>query len=260
MSKEFKVLKQCLSSAGKILKKHFNKTSYTLKGRANLLTKADLESQREILKIIKGNFPTHAYLAEENANKKSRSDFLWVIDPIDGTTNYAHGFPAACISVALLKNGTSFLGGIYDPFRNEMFTAQKGKGSFLNGKRIRVSKTQKLSRSLLFTGFPYDRAKRPMYYCKFYIDFLKVSHGVRRSGSAALDMAWVACGRVDGFWELKLNPWDVSAGKLLVEEAGGKVTDFHNKPWKDIANYGKQTLATNSKIHTQMSKIVKRNL
>ncbi len=260
MNREMQTLKQALHSAGKVLLRYFGKTSYKLKGPSNLLTKADLESQRTVLSLIKREFPAHDYMAEEDAAKNTGSRFLWILDPLDGTTNYAHGFPAACVTMALLKDGKPVLGGTYDPFRDELFLAARGKGATLNGRRMRVSTVSKLSEALLITGFAYDRAQRGKFYCSFFLDFIKICHDARRSGSAALDMAWTAAGRVDGFWEFKLNPWDVAAGRLLVEEAGGKVSDFSGTPWHKPGDYGAQTLATNRKIHPAMLSIIKRGL
>jgi len=252
MEKELSTLKQCLEGAGKILKKHFRKIPYSLKGRANLLTCADLESQKLVLGIIRKNFPMDDFLAEENAARETGAEKLWIIDPLDGTTNYAHGFPASCVSVGLVKNGKPFLGGVYDPFMEEMFIAAKGKGARLNGKLIHVSKTKRLEDSLLLTGFPYDRAENGAFYCAFITEFLKICHDIRRSGSAARDMAWIAAGRADGYWEHHLNPWDVSAGRLLVEEAGGTVTDFTGNQWGNPKDWGQQTLCTNNLIPAEM--------
>lgn len=258
--KEKTVLVNALKTCGGILRHYFRKTDYSLKGKGNLLTKADLESQKAALKIITAAFPEHDYMAEEEAERKSGSPYLWVMDPLDGTTNFAHGLPASCVSIALLKNGTPVLGGVIDPFRDELFIAQKGAGATLNGKKIQVTKTAKLKDSLLFTGFPYDRHLRGRFYCNFIVDFLKICHDVRRSGAAALDMSWLAAGRADGYWEFHLKPWDVAAGRLLVEEAGGEVTAFNGKPWTDINQYGKETLVTNGLIHAEMLRIIKRNL
>lgn len=260
MNREMEVLKKGLLQAGKVLTRHFGRINYKLKGPSNLLTKADLESQRTVLALIKRNFPEHDFLAEEEARKDTGSRWQWILDPLDGTTNYAHGFPAACVTMALLKNGKPAISGTYDPFRKELFLAARGKGATLNGKRIRVSAVKELSASLLLTGFAYDRAERGEFYCSFFVDFIKICHDARRSGSAALDMAWTAAGRVDGYWEFKLNPWDVAAGRLLVEEAGGKVTDFEGKPWGRADDYGKQTLASNGKIHKAMLEVLQRRL
>lgn len=260
MRREREVLRGALLKAGAVLKRYFRKTGYSLKGPSNLLTRADLESQEAVLELITRNFPAHDYLAEEQASRLTGAESLWVLDPLDGTTNYAHGFPAACVSIALLKGGKPALGGVYDPFREELFAAERGKGAFLNGKRLRVSAVRRLSRSLLLTGFPYDRARFGSFYSSFYVDFMKICHDIRRSGSAALDLAWTAAGRADGYWELKLNPWDVAAGRLLVEEAGGKITDFEGKPWKEIGAYGVFTLASNGLVHSEMLAMIRRRM
>ncbi|MFA6004723.1 MAG: inositol monophosphatase family protein, partial [Elusimicrobiota bacterium] len=194
------------------------------KGRANLLTQADQESQAAILGLIRRRFPDHDFYAEEKARKDTGAEFSWIIDPLDGTTNFAHGYPACCTSIALLRHGRPVWAGINDPFRGERFLAEAGRGARLNGRPIRVSKTRRVEDSLLITGFPYDRAQRSRIYTEFYRKFMIRCHDVRRSGSAALDLAWIAAGRADGFWEFKLSPWDVAAGLLLVREAGGKVT------------------------------------
>lgn len=248
------LLKEVLLEAGKILRGSIGKVTYRYKGFKNLLTQTDLKSESLIRGKISEFFPDHGILSEETAPKLSSSPYLWVIDPVDGTTNFAHSFPVACISVALLKNETPALGGIYDPFRDELFLAEKGRGAFLNGKKIKVSSVKKLEESLVMTGFPLE----PHFegYLKLYRRFLSVCHDVRRSGSAALDLAWTACGRLEGYWEFKLNPWDVAAGKLILEEAGGKVSDFQGRPWKGVSNFGKETAASNGKVHSQMLKIL----
>ena len=252
------LLETALLRAGKVLSRHFGKIGYKQKRRADLLTIADLESQKAVLDAIRKNFPGDDYKAEENEEKLTGAEYLWIIDPLDGTTNYAHGYPAACTSIGVLRNGKPRLGGVYDPFRKELFLAQKDGGAFLNGKRLGVSKTARMADSLLITGFPYDRAERADYYLAHFKSFMMRSHDVRRSGSAALDMAWIAAGRADGYWELELNPWDVAAGVLLVEEAGGRVTDFGGKPWKDWTVMGKRTLATNGRIHASMLATLRR--
>jgi myo-inositol-1(or 4)-monophosphatase len=258
MEKEIRVLNACLSGGGAILKKHFRKVNYALKSRANLLTKADLESQKFVLGLLNKNFPQDDILAEENYSRITGARRMWIVDPLDGTTNYAHGYPVSCVSVGLVENGRPLLGGVYDPFRDELFLARRGHGARLNGKKISVSKAAKLEDSLLLTGFPYDRAERGAYYCSFITEFIKICHDVRRSGSAALDMCWLACGRADGYWEMHLNPWDVSAGRLMIEEAGGKVTDFSGKPWGDPQTWGKETLVSNGKIHKRMLDLIRK--
>jgi len=252
------LLKSTILRAGKVLTRHFGKVSYKQKRRADLLTIADLESQKTILDAIRHAFPKDDYKAEEDEVKLTGAEYLWIIDPLDGTTNYAHGYPVSCVSIGVLKNGTPQLGGVYDPFRKELFLAQRNKGATLNGKRLGVSKTNIITDSLLITGFAYDRAERADYYLARFKAFMKTSHDVRRSGSAAMDMAWIAAGRADGFWEYELNPWDVAAGLLLIQEAGGRVTDFNGNEWKDWREMGKRTLATNGRIHASMLKILRR--
>ena len=252
------LLKSVILRAGKVLSRHFGKVSYKQKRRADLLTIADLESQKTILDAIRKHFPGDDYKAEENEERLTGAEYLWIIDPLDGTTNYAHGYPVACTSIGVLRNGTAHLAGIYDPFRGELFLAQKDKGATLNGKRLSVSKTDIITASLLITGFAYDRAERADYYLARFKSFMKTCHDVRRSGSAALDMAWIAAGRADGFWEYELNPWDVAAGLLLVQEAGGTVTDFVGRPWDSWRVMGKRTLASNGKIHKAMMNILRR--
>ncbi|MFI5347387.1 MAG: inositol monophosphatase family protein [Elusimicrobiota bacterium] len=252
------VLKTALDRAGKVLARHFGKVSYRQKRRADLVTVADIESQKTILRTIRQAFPDDDYKAEEDAVKLTGAEFLWVIDPLDGTTNYAHSYPASCVSIGVLRRGVPVLGGVYDPSRRELFLAEKGKGATLNGRRLRVTPTRRVADSLLITGFAYDRAERADFYLARFKAFLTVCHDVRRSGSAALDMAWIAAGRADGFWEFQLNPWDVAAGWLLVQEAGGKVTDFDGRRWKTMADMGARTLATNGRVHAEMRKILRR--
>ncbi|OGR49060.1 MAG: hypothetical protein A2021_00180 [Elusimicrobia bacterium GWF2_52_66] len=269
--KEMTVLNRALAGGGEILAAKFGHVGYRLKGRANLLTEADLASQKKIKAVIRAAFPEDGFLAEEDENPglcagrvrggpPSKNGRLWVIDPLDGTTNYAHGFPAAAVSIALVAGSELLVGGVCDPFRREVFTASRGGGAFLNGRRLTVSKVSSISKALLVTGFAYDRADKADFYCSFFSDFMKLSHDVRRMGAASLDMAWLAAGRTDGYWEFSLKPWDVAAGRLLVEEAGGCVSDFAGTHWKDIAAYGTQTLATNGFIHAEMLKRIKKNL
>lgn len=243
---------QALERSGKILRRHFGRARVSYKGRADLLTQADLESQEAVLALIKKRFPDHDYKAEEKGVKATGSEFVWVLDPLDGTTNYAHGYPAACTSLALVRRGKPLVGGVYDPFRDEAFLAEAGRGARLNGKKMSVTKTPDLAHSLLISGFPYDRAEKSRFYLEYFRRFMERCHDVRRSGTAALDMAWVAAGRADGFWEFGLSPWDVAAGLLLVGEAGGEVTDFEGKPWRTLDEFGRRTLATNGKIHKEM--------
>jgi len=251
------LLKSVILRAGKVLRKHFGKVGYRQKRRGDLLTVADLESQKTVLDAIRRSFPDDDYKAEEDEVKDTGAEYLWIIDPLDGTTNFAHGYPVSCVSIGVLKRGTPYLGGVYDPFRDELFLAQRGKGAALNGKRLGVSKTDIIKDSLLITGFAYDRAERADYYLARFKSFMTKCHDVRRSGSAALDLAWVAAGRADGFWEYELNPWDVCAGRLLIEEAGGTVTDFVGLPWNDWRSMGKQTVASNGRVHAEMIAILR---
>ncbi|MBI5208963.1 MAG: inositol monophosphatase [Elusimicrobia bacterium] len=251
-----KTLTAALRRAGQVLRRKFGKVTYSTKARANLLTEADLESQRVILAAIRGRFPDHDILAEEGHASIRGAEFLWVVDPLDGTTNYAHGFPVFSVSIGVLRRGRPFLAGVYDPMKDECFTAAKGKGAFLNGERLKVSPTASLSKALLITGFPYDRDQRSGYYVEFYRAFLDICHDIRRSGTAALDMAWVAAGRADAFWEFGLSPWDVAAGRLLVSEAGGTVTDFGGRPWQGLETFGRQTLASNGRVHREMLGVI----
>lgn len=224
------------------------------KGAVNLVTEMDLLSEKVIVSSIRQCYPNHRLLAEERAVKEEDSPYRWIIDPLDGTTNYAHGYPTFCISIALEKDGQVVLGVVYDPMRDELFVAEKGKGARRNGRKIFVSSTLKLSQSLLATGFPYDLRESPANNFDHFRNFSLRVHAVRRAGAAALDLCYVAAGHFDGFWEMKLGPWDLAAGSLMVEEAGGKVTDFQGKP---LGLDGKRVLASNGKIHREMIQVLK---
>lgn len=243
--------------AGQILlEKYGRKINISKKGDINLVTEADLASEKLIIERIKTYYPKHSILAEESGEAViigGENKFKWIIDPLDGTTNFAHGYPAFCVNIALEHESEIVVAVTFDPTRNEMFSAEKGNGAFLNNRRIYVSETEKLSESLLVTGFPYN-FKEKENFARHLTDFLLFSRGVRRDGSAAIDMAYVACGRFDGFWEEGLNPWDVAAGKLLIEEAGGKVTYYDNSPF---SIYSPPILASNGFIHAEMSEILK---
>lgn len=251
-------LHEALDKAGRVMRKRFGKVTMRYKGRANIVTAADLESQEAVLSVIRRRFPGHDFRAEEDAVKDTGSDFVWIIDPLDGTTNYAHGYPVSCVSIGLLHRRRPLVGGVYDPFRDELFAAEAGRGARLNGRKMSVSRIAGLESSLLITGFAYDRAERSRYYVEFYRKFMTLCHDVRRSGCAALDLAWIAAGRADGFWEFNLSPWDVAAGMLLVAEAGGKVTNFSGTPWTRYNEFGKETLATNGRVHGTMLAILKK--
>jgi myo-inositol-1(or 4)-monophosphatase len=222
------------------------------KGRiGDLVTEADKKSEAEILQIFKLHLPHHQILAEESGKVGSNdSEYLWAIDPLDGTTNYAHGYPVAAVSIGLIVAGVPQIGVVYNPFRNELFRAATGLGATCNRRPIRVSQAQELTQSLLVTGFAYDRRE---ILDNNYAEFCYLTHltqGVRRGGSASIDLTDVACGRLDGYWERGLSPWDITAGIVIIREAGGKVTAYDNSPL-DI-NSGR-LLATNGKIHQNLS-------
>ena len=256
MNKEFTVLQECLQLAARLIRRHMGKVSFELKGKANLVTQVDLAVQKAVLSHIRKNFPDHDYLAEEDGLKNTRSPYTWVLDPIDGTTNFAHTFPQCSTSLALFYKNEPVLGGVINPITHEIFLAQKGKGATLNGKKIHVSKTTSVGDSLLITGFPYNRFHRMEELLNRFALFMNASHDIRRLGSAALDLCWLAAGRADGYWEDNLNPWDVSAGVLILQEAGGKVTDYSGKKFRKIKDYGSTLLASNGKIHKSMLEIL----
>lgn len=240
--------------AGEILKMKFGKIKrIDFKGEINIVTEADYMSQEFIKKSIKGKFPEHSILSEEGVEIKSLSSFRWIVDPLDGTTNFAHGLPLFSVSIAVEHEGEIFTGVIYNPILKELFWAERGKGAFLGKKRIRASKTDSLSKSLLSTGFPYDIREDPNNNLDHFSRFTLRAQAVRRLGSASIDLCYVACGRFDGFWELKLFPWDVAAGILMVEEAGGKITNFKGFS-TDI--YSKEIVASNGIIHDEMIKVL----
>lgn len=233
-----------------ILKNHKNIKKITFKkGHFNLVTNVDKETEDIIVRAIKSKFPSHSIIAEESGLHNQDPAYQWFIDPIDGTTNFAHSYPFFCTSIGFAKNGVIQFGIVKDPISGDTYTAIKGKGAKLNGKKISVSSAKNLKESLLATGFPHDK-KKSKYSNFYYFRTLTLeSQGVRRDGAAALDLCYVASGKLDGFWEQKLNPWDVAAGMLILTEAGGKVTDFQGKQY---SVYGKEILATNGKIHKEM--------
>lgn len=221
------------------------KIGFELKGEFDLVTEADRTSEKFIVESLEKLYPTHAIVAEEGGGQKGSSEFRWYVDPLDGTTNFAHGFPAYNVTLALERDGELIAGVIFDPTRDEMFSAERGSGAFLNGAPIGVSKTSKIETSLMATGFP-SRKRHLNTNIHFYYQMAMSSHGVRRAGSAALDLAYVACGRLDGFWEFSLNPWDMAAGVLLIREAGGVCTDMRGNP---LDLRGPHVLADNGAVH-----------
>lgn len=244
--------------AGQILLDKFGrKINISKKGDINLVTEADLASEKHIIEKIRSYYPKHSILAEESGESlvvvENDNAWKWIIDPLDGTTNFAHGYPCFCVTIALEHNGEIVVGVTFDPTRDELFAAEKGQGATLNGRQIHVSDTEKLSESLIVTGFPYDFKQR-QDFARHLTDFLLYSRGVRRDGSAAIDMAYVACGRFDGFWEEGLHPWDVAAGVLLIEEAGGRVSYYDDAPF---SIYAPPICASNGSIHAEMLNILK---
>ena len=232
--------------AGALLMGYFRQhVKVEYKGDADLVTVADRSSEILIRERLRQHWPTHDILGEEGGLQDTGSDYRWYVDPLDGTTNFAHGFPVFCVSMGLDYRGSRIAGVIYDPTRDELFAAEQGSGAYLNQQRIHVSKTAKLSECLLGTGFPsHKRHQNPNIF--FYHQLTLHTHGVRRAGSAALDLCCVACGRYDGFWEFNLNPWDTAAGVLIVQEAGGMVTDFKGGPFQ---LHSRETMASNGLVH-----------
>lgn len=221
------------------------------KGPMNLVTEADKRSEELIISRLRGQFPGYRIVAEEGSGQESSSDYCWYVDPLDGTTNFAHGFPVFCVSLGLAFRDDVVAGVVFDPTRQEVYTAERGAGAFVNGKRLEVSKIERLSESLLATGFPPFGGRYEQNF-QYYIRFTGTSHGVRRAGSAALDLCWVAAGRFDGFWELKLHPWDKAAGVLMVTEAGGRVTDIAGGRFNLLGN---EVFASNGLIHDAMLRV-----
>ena len=226
------------------------------KGAIDLVTEIDLQIEREFRQMIAGRFPDHAVLGEEfeaTGDRERAPSHCWVIDPVDGTTNYAHGLPIFCASLALEIDGEPVVGTIYDPTRRELFTAERGQGAWLNGEPLRVSAADTLLDSLLVTGFHYGIQRDPEELVGLFREFLTRARAVRRLGSAALDLAYVAAGRFDGYWESKIQPWDIAAGALIVTEAGGRVTTVSGEPFRSRAG---SVLATNGGIHEQMLEVI----
>jgi myo-inositol-1(or 4)-monophosphatase len=241
-------------AAGSLQKERFGGAfAINFKGETNLVTEVDQACEALIVETIRNRHPGHDILAEENDYASLRSGFTWVVDPLDGTTNYAHGIPWFCVSIALEIENVIGIGVIYHPMMEQLFTVVKGEGAFLNGERLSVSHRAPLRQGLLATGFPYDRATDPDNNFDNFFKFQMAARAVRRFGAAALDLAYVATGRLDGFWESKLHPWDVAVGALLVEEAGGVVTGYDGEPY-DIRNH--RIVASNGRIHREMLAIL----
>jgi myo-inositol-1(or 4)-monophosphatase len=238
--------------AGALLMEYFArgvKTEYKGSGTVDVVTDADRASEKLIVESLRAAFPNHGIVGEEGSRTQSQGECLWYVDPLDGTTNFAHGFPVFCVSMGLVRNGEVIAGVVFDPTRNELFAAESGSGTTLNGRRIHVSRVPNLGESLLGTGFP-SKKRHANPNIHFYHQLTLKSHGLRRPGSAALDLTCVASARYDGYWEFNLNPWDTSAGVLLVEEAGGTVTHIDGSKFDVAAS--RDVLATNGLIHQQL--------
>ncbi|MDB5247671.1 MAG: inositol monophosphatase [Segetibacter sp.] len=249
------MLKQTLINAtfagARVLQQYFNGT-FTVSSKSNindLVTQADIESEKAIFEVIKSEYPDHFILSEETGELKSSSNIKWIIDPIDGTVNFANGIPICCVSIGIEQDGKMILGAVYNPFINEFFFSERGSGATLNDKKIQVSDKADLTRSCLVTGFPYSYLDVPNGPLEVFETLIRANIPVRRLGSGAIDLCWVAAGRFDGFYEHNLNAWDSAAGFLIVEEAGGKVTDFKGDYY---SLYQPNLLATNGKIHEDL--------
>ncbi|MCW3462138.1 inositol monophosphatase family protein [Chitinophaga nivalis] len=248
-------LLKATEASGKILQEYFNGPfEVSSKSTLNdLVTEVDKKSEQTIIDIIRATYPDHFILSEEAGELKTDATVKWIIDPIDGTVNYANGIPICCVSIGVEKEGEMILGAVFNPFMQELFVAEKGKGATLNGKPIQVSRKEQVAQSCLVTGFPYHWEEKPRNPLTALEEVIKAGIPVRRLGSAAIDLCWVACGRFDGFWEHHLQPWDAAAGFLIVEEAGGKVTDFDGNKYSP---YQKTILATNGRIHSALQDLI----
>jgi len=237
------------AEAGSLLRYYFERrVSFEMKGEYDLVTEADRASEKLVVERLRQHFPSHSIVAEEGGGQATSSEYRWYVDPLDGTTNFAHSYPVWNVTLGLEQNGEMIAGVVFDPTRDELFTAERGSGAFLNGRKISVSKVTSIRDSLFSTGFPnHNRATNPNI--RFFHELAQTAHGVRRGGSAAIDLAYVACGRLEGFWEIGLSPWDIAAGVLLVEEAGGRRSDMLGGP-HDIRS--PHMLTDNGLIHDEV--------
>jgi len=254
MANVMDTLREALSRGGAILMHHCGQVEAEHKGAIDLVTVADRESEAAVIETIVKSHPGHAILAEESGARATEgAEWRWIIDPLDGTTNYAHGMPQFCITIGVEHRGEIVAGGTWSPATDELFLAESGSGATRNGERIHVSRCSDLDRALVVTGFPYDRREHISYYMAQFSAFLRQSQGVLRMGAAGMDFCRVAMGSLDGYWERGLHPWDVAAGKLIIEEAGGRATDFRGQPF-DI--FGPDFLASNGRLHDAMLAIL----
>jgi len=256
MSELLHIAQEAAVEAGTFLKESVGKVKSieTKKGEVrNLVSDIDKGSEERIIQRIRRRYPRHAVLAEESGGGASEAEYRWIIDPLDGTTNFLHGLPIFSVTIGVEHRGEIVAGVIYNPNMEELFVAERGSGAFLNGNRISVSGNSKLINSLVVTGFPYTIAENPDHAVDHFVNFLSEARGVRRLGSAALDLAYVAMGRFDGFWEVSLQPWDMAAGVLIVREAGGRTSDFTGSP---TSVYRKQIVASNGLIHDEMVRVL----
>jgi len=254
-----KVAIEAAREAGRFLKENVGnvRTVEVKQGEArNLVSEIDKGAEERIISIIRRHYPGHAILAEESGPSGATSEYTWIIDPLDGTTNFLHGVPIFNVSIGIERKGEIVTGVVYDPNHDVLFTAEKGGGAYVNGNRMKVSGSTELINSLVVTGFPYDLAENPGHTVEDFVKFLMEARGVRRLGSAAIDLAYIAAGRFDGYWEVSLNPWDMAAGILLVTEAGGTVSDYAGARL-DI--YRKRIVASNGLIHGAMVGILNRS-
>ncbi len=254
-AKLFQIAWEAAHAGGALIRDNWQRPKeIAYKGAIDLVTSVDRDAERCIVNILRENFPDHSILAEEETDVAgSHENYRWIIDPLDGTTNFAHSYPQFCVAIALEHQQDMLLGVVYDPIRRECFSAIRGQGAKLNGQAIHVSAITDLDRALLATGFPYDQRDNADFYLNFFKAFMTRSQGIRRAGSAALDLCYVACGRLDGFWELKLRPWDTAAGSLIVKESGGRISDFSGN---DFSIHGNETMASNGTIHSAMIDIM----
>lgn len=244
--------------SGRIQKKYFEKKlSIGYKGEINLVTNVDLECENRIIELVRLNFPDDEVISEEKTNLFEKGKNRWIVDPLDGTTNYAHGYPFFCTSIGYEEGGRITLGLVYNPITEELFWARQGEGAYFNGNPLKVSTTNVLKQALLVTGFPYDVATNPNNNLNHWAAFIMRAQALRRDGSAGLNLSYVAAGRFDGFWELKLSPWDMAAGVLIVREAGGTVTSLSGD---EFNLYGGGIVASNGRIHQEMLGVIREGL